>query len=66
MSQCTEICRCNPDHPRIKFALTVEECQKARHCRLENQKCKACGETKPMPIFRYWCDECFYTAHGWC
>ena len=59
-------CLCDPERPRIKYEHTIKECQDKRTCRLFEQKCRACEKTKFMPCARYWCDECFYFAHGWC
>jgi len=66
MSQCDKICRCDPERPREKYKFTIKEHQEKRDLTLFETECRACGKTKPMPAHRYWCDECFYFAHGWC
>lgn len=67
MSQCDKICRCDPERPREKYKFTIKEWQvKRNELTLFETKCRACEKTKMMPAHRYWCDECFYSAHGWC
>lgn len=33
--------------------------------KLESKKCRACNNVKEMPVFRYWCNECFKEALGY-